>query len=127
MKVKKYQNVQQRKFHISFLFKDISFNGRMVLDIDIGGGAGLFRLYAAFMGARFVVCLEPELQGSTKGYSDKLRILCAGLPKDTIVPQSDTFQECDPGDQIFDIILLHNSINHLNEQVCLNLQHSKEA
>lgn len=114
------------EFYLDYLFQDVSFDGRSML--DVGGGSGLFSCYAAFMGAKPVVCLEPELQGSNKGISHKLAKLCDSLPPQIrITPLGITFQDFDTGVQTFDIILLHNSINHLDEEACINLQHSYDA
>jgi len=79
------------------------------------------------MGANPVICLEPELEGSRKGVSSKLKQLCDNLPKDAIIQKAVTFQEFDPDGQTFDIILLHNSINHLDEEACANVQVSNAA
>ena len=38
-----------------------------------------------------------------------------------------TLQEFDPEGQSFDIVLLHNSINHLDEEACINLLKSSDA
>lgn len=114
------------KFYLSYLFEGVSFEGSSML--DIGGGSGLLSLYGAYMGAKPVVCLEPELRGSSRGAADKLKRLCDGLPPHIgIIPKAVTFQEFEPGNQTFDIILLHNSINHLDEEACINLQHSDDA
>jgi len=36
-------------------------------------------------------------------------------------------EDFDPGNKVFDIILLHNSINHLDEVACANLQHDSQS
>src|ERR1700716_2476731 len=46
-------------------FRNVDFTGRRVL--DIGGGEGIYRFYAAGMGARGVVCLQPDAAGSSSG------------------------------------------------------------
>ena len=38
-----------------------------------------------------------------------------------------TIQDVNPNNEKFDIILLHNSINHLNEEACIKLQHDDKA
>jgi len=115
----------RHKLYINYVFQDVSFDGKAM--IDIGGSEGLFSLYGACMGANPVICLEPEAKGSKKGASSKLKQLCDTLPRDSIIQRSVTFQEFDPAGQIFDIILLHNSINHLDEEACANLQVSDAA
>jgi len=120
-----FSSKENARFYLNYLFQDISLNGRSML--DIGGGSGWLSLYAACMGAKPVICLEPELEGSRKGESDKFKRLSETLSLDSVSFQSVTFQDFDPCDQTFDIILLHNSINHLDEEACINLQHSDNA
>jgi len=113
------------KSYLNYLFKDISFVDKSVL--DVGGGSGLFSLYARCMGTQPVICLEPESSGSTKGASSKLRQYADRLNLDNIYLEASTLQNYEPGGVSFDIILLHNSINHLSEEACNNLKVSAEA
>jgi SAM-dependent methyltransferase len=114
------------KFYLDYIFEGVSFKGMAML--DVGSGFGLFSLYGAYMGAKPVICLEPELGGSREGVAHKLRKLLDSLPSHIdVIPKAITFQEFEPDNQIFDIILLHNSINHLDEEACINLQHSDDA
>jgi len=64
-----FPSVKRLKFHLNFLFKDIDFKDKNVL--DIGGGVGIHSFYAACMGARKVICLEPELAGSSTKLKEK--------------------------------------------------------
>lgn len=114
------------RFYLDYLFEGVSFKGMTML--DIGGGFGLFSLHGAYMGAKTVICLEPELVGSREGVANKLSKFYGSLPPHiNIIHKAVTFQEFEPGNQTFDIILLHNSINHLDEEACINLQHSDDA
>lgn len=132
---KKYLNVAVKEglvrskgsltFHLNYLFQDESFIGKSM--IDIGGGSGLHSFYAAIMGAKHVICLEPELEGSTKGTLEKFKQLSASLSLSNVSLQPIRFQEFDAGNQTFDIILLHASINHLDEEACIKLQYDDEA
>ena len=58
-----YPNRGNLQFHLKTLFKDIALENRRVL--DIGGGSGLHSFYVACMGAKEVVCLEPENGGQS--------------------------------------------------------------
>jgi len=119
-------NKEYLRLYLSrYLFKDIDFEGKSVL--DIGGGTGTFSFYAAVRGAKCVVCLEPELSGGRRGFVSKFEQVRDKLSLENVTLQNVTFQDFDPGQQKFDIILLHNSINHLDEEACANLLHSKEA
>jgi len=112
------------RLDLDYLFQNVTFKGKAML--DVGAGSGLFSLYGAMSGAKPVVSLEPELAGSTEGISARLRQLSLAFPNRIIVKDS-AFQEFDPGMQTFDIILLHNSINHLDEEACISLQYSEDA
>ena len=112
-------------FYLDFLFQDVSFAGKSML--DIGGGTGLYSFYAAIRKAKHVVCLEPELKGSTKGILEKFKKLSDSLSINNVSLQPVRFQEFDAGNQTFDIILLHASINHLDEEACIKLQYDDDA
>jgi hypothetical protein len=110
---------------MSTLFRGIDIKDKSVL--DIGGGNGLFSFYAASMGAKRVICLEPEDEGSTTGMADnfqKLRIL---LGCNNVELKKETFQDYNSDGQRFEIILLHNSVNHLDEKACINLLGQAES
>ena len=64
IKLRFHSSVKRLKFHINFIFKDIDFKDKNVL--DIGGGIWIHSFYAAYMGAKSNVCLEPELAGISK-------------------------------------------------------------
>ena len=74
-----------------------------------------------------VVVMEPEFDGSTAGIQkefEKLRILFGDL--DNIEFSKDTLQVYNT-DNKFDVILLHNSINHLDEDSCERLDTDETA
>jgi len=101
------------------LFTGIVLENKRVL--DIGGGSGLHSFYAACMGAKEVVCLEPETEGSRSGMETKFKKLGGILGYNQVKFEPVTFQAFEPVGKQFDIILLHNSINHLDEIACINL------
>lgn len=106
-------------FHQQWLFDGVDFEGKTVL--DIGAGAGVNGFYAACNGARDVLCVDPEADGSTGGATEKFARIRKRLGLDNIRLESAYFQSFDAGDRKFDVILLHNSINHLDETACINL------
>jgi hypothetical protein len=114
------------RIYFNILFKNISFDKKTM--IDIGGGAGLFSFYAASMGAKSVICIEPEAAGSKQGLIEKFKKLQSDLKTgDQVKLETTTFQDFNSRDKKFDIILLHNSINHLDEEACIKLKYDSHA
>lgn len=107
------------QFHMNTLFEGIDFKNKKVL--DIGGGSGLYSFYAAIRSAKNVVCLEPEAEGSSSAATDKFHKLRELLERNNVELRPITIQAFEPEGETFDVILLHNSINHLNETACINL------
>ena len=108
------------------LFRNTVLDDKSVL--DIGAGKGLYSLWAALNGARKVVALEPSLAGSRNVYSNRdmieaMRFL--GVNNIELFPVS--FQDYDVAMEKFDVILLKDSINHLSEHACVELQHNINA
>ena len=106
------------KFHLNSIFSGIDFNNKNFL--DIGGGIGLHSFYAASTGARKVLCLEPETDGSGIGVNEKFNFINEALNYNNVELKNSTFQSYFFQDK-YDIISLHDSINHLDEQSCINL------
>jgi len=119
-----YSSVKRLKFRLDFLFSDIDFCDKNVL--DIGGGAGVLSFYAACMGAEKIINLEPELAGSSTGLKEKFNSINSELGLNNVYFVQKTFQEYKPSD-IFDIVISHNSINHLDEEACIKLKEDKTA
>jgi SAM-dependent methyltransferase len=111
--------------YLDFLFRGVPLRGARVL--DVGGGTGLFTMYAAAAGAAEVVCLEPEAEGGSSGMNDQFRRLhdALGRPNVRLVP--DTLQNFNPPPRSFDVVLLQNSINHVEEDACTRLHHDEAA
>ena len=124
---KLFSNRSNLKFYLSYLFKNIRLLHSAVL--DVGGGSGLLSFYAAVKGAKKVVCLEPESVGSRHGMMDTFNTVKSALSRHLPVKQLpvslQTFKE-QATDQ-FDVVMMHNSVNHLDEQACINLLHDKNS
>lgn len=104
---------------VAAVFRNVPLQGAHVL--DIGGGSGLHSLYAAVKGAASVVCLEPGADGSRDEYSEPIVLSGASGTPTPVQLLPLTLQDFDPRTKRFDVILLHNSINHLDEPACMNL------
>jgi SAM-dependent methyltransferase len=112
-------------FHLRYLFDGVDFDGKVVL--DVGAGNGWSSLYAACMGATRVVGLEPEAAGSSESAQAQFEhgIARIGLDQVELIPE--TFQDYDPGDTSFDVVLLMSAINHLDEEATARLHLDPEA
>jgi SAM-dependent methyltransferase len=101
-------------FWIQQSLRQIPLNGKTVL--DVGAGTGSFTCYMAKHGAKQVVALEPDLDGSGDGKGlAALARRVEGLGLTNVTWQGDTFQSYEAGNSRFDIVLLHAVINHLDE------------
>ena len=97
--------------------------------LEIGGGEGLFSIWALTRGASKVVILEPEADGCTEGVKEKFfkHKRALGIPDEKIIFNSVTFQEYKAKEDFFDIVLSYKSINHLNETACANMTKSEDS
>jgi SAM-dependent methyltransferase len=113
------------EFWIRQSLRDLDFRGKQVL--DVGAGGGLFSCYMALQGAARVVALEPELEGSALHPRRTLleRVDMLGLTN--VVGLANTFQEYAAPGSAFDVILVHNAINHLDEEAVVALHRSEDA
>lgn len=116
----------REQFHASLrdLFHGVELRDKRVL--DIGGGNGVHTFYIAACGAKHVVCLEPEAAGSSSGVSEQFARVKAQLNAENAFFSPQTFQDYGDSDP-FDVILLNNSVNHLDEPACEVLLHDKAA
>src|SRR5690606_14229485 len=88
---------------------------------------GLFAFYAAINGAEKVIVMEPEFDGSTAGIQkqfEQLKSLLGNL--ENVEFSNRTLQNYTALNK-FDVVLLHNSINHLDEDSCQRLHYDIEA
>ncbi len=102
--------------YVHYLFDGVELDGKTFL--DVGAGSGQFGFYAAAAGAREVICLEPEEEGSRQGMQDDFRRRADSLGLSNTELQPVTFQEFSPQNEPMDVVFMHNSINHLEEDAC---------
>ncbi|GMU23183.1 MAG: hypothetical protein AMXMBFR13_32660 [Phycisphaerae bacterium] len=120
-----YPNSSNLRFYLAYLFDGVDLVGKRML--DIGAGSGLYGIYAVCSGAAKAVCLEPEAAGSVSGVRQKFDRIVGELELDCVSVSAATLQEFDPGDERFDLVFLHNSINHLDEPACITLHRDASA
>jgi SAM-dependent methyltransferase len=112
-------------YYLSQLLRGVDFSGKTIL--EIGAGEGVFSLYMVCSGARKAIALEPEAAGAASGVQLRFSRMREQLSLGDVQMLPIIFQKFDPGKDKFDLVLLHNSINHLDEQACINLHRDREA
>jgi hypothetical protein len=112
-------------YHQRWLFEGVDFAGKTML--DIGGSAGLNGFYAACNGARDVLCVNPGRDGGTSGASQKFSRLKRRLGLDNIHLEPALFQSFEARGRSFDVVLLQDCVNHLDENACIYLLADPEA
>lgn len=106
-------------------FEGVGFADRSVLDVGAGEGGTSF--YAACAGAARVVSLEPEAAGSRSGVQERFMRARELLGSEQVELRPETLQGFDPRGEQFDVLISIASINHLDEDLCMRLQHDPEA
>ena len=86
------------------------------------------RFFALLRGASEVVIMEPEFDGCTNGMINQFYELhqILGAP-DRISLVKETIQDYKGMGTNFDIILMANSINHFNENACVDLHKNSSS
>jgi SAM-dependent methyltransferase len=113
------------RFHCEYLFDGIDLEDKTML--DVGAGDGRYSFYAACLGARRVVSLEPEAAGSRVGMQERFRWAASTLGAQDVELVPQRLQDYEPRGEDFDVVLLHGSINHLDEQACIGLHRDPTA
>jgi SAM-dependent methyltransferase len=121
-----YRHGSRYRFRGNFLFEGISLTGARVL--EVGCGAGAWAIWAALEGAAKVVGIEPEAKGSDERGLARFRgnIAALGL-QDVIEARGSTLQELPVSGDSFDVVIMYNVINHLDENAVVSLHHDSSA
>jgi hypothetical protein len=93
----------------------------------VGCGTGEFCLWAAMNGATHALGIEPEIDGSTSGSLKTFHEMITKLQLGSVVRASNQLLESIVGQKPFDIVLLYNVINHLDELSVQNLPNDQKA
>ena len=119
LKFSPYKNKSNFKRHLKFIFGNYDFSNKTIL--DIGGGIGLLSIYASILGSK-AICLEPASDGSKNGVHNKFKEVIRNIGYEgTLEYIPKTFQEFNYKNNSFDLIVIANAINHLNEDACISL------
>ena len=107
------------RIYLERLFRGVPLQRSRVL--DVGAGTGVFSFWMAASGAASVTSIEPQLEGSHDEMANTFCRLKHCLSMDNVGLERTTFQNLDTRNRQFDVILMHNSINHLDEDACRRL------
>lgn len=120
-----YPSTGNLRYYTRCLFDGVPLRGSCFL--DVGGGSGLFTFYASTAGAARAVCLEPELAGSTTNVANAFSRIrdSLDLPNAELIAKPlDSF---DAPANTFSVVLMHASINHIDEWATINLRKDPQA
>ena len=110
-------------FYLKNTFKKLNFKNKKIL--DIGSGNCIFSFFSLIKGAKQVICLEPSLDGSNNNNKDVFDLIKNEFNFKNITFLETTLQDFIPNYK-FDMIILKDSINHINENACINLKKNNE-
>lgn len=105
--------------YYDYVFADVDFSGSTVL--DIGGGTGYASYFAAAGGAKRVICLEPEVDGSRSTMVKSANSMGSIFDTHRIVEVVPRLLQDYSTDIQFDVVIIHNTINHFDEDACRTL------
>jgi cyclopropane fatty-acyl-phospholipid synthase-like methyltransferase len=121
-----YTSAARYRSRAKFLFKDITIAGKRVL--DVGCGRGAWALWAAIHDAAYVLGIEPDAAGSTSGAFSLFRQLIKQLNLgDKVFAEAKFLQEVQISGKPFDIIIMFNVINHIDEDAVTELLNNPAA
>jgi len=120
-----YRSNERYKARSEFLFDGISLAGKRILEIGCGDGA--FCIWAALQGADYVLGIEPEAEGSTSGSSRKFNDLIRQYDLKNTELKNCYLHGLPIPEKKYDVILLYNVINHLNEEAVKVMHQNAQA
>ena len=109
-----FSSLKRYVLRSQFVFEGLDLKNARIL--EIGCGRGAFCLWGALFGAEYVLGIEPELDGSSGGSLDCFLNLITKLDLKNVEAKNCTLQDLPVTEKKFDIILMYNVINHLDEK-----------
>lgn len=118
-----YANAKRYWSRGAFLFRGVPLQNASVL--DVGCGTGTWAIWTAMNGANSVG-IEPEADGGKQGTLESFRrnIKTLGL-EGQVEAYSSTLQGFSSDHRTFDVVVLYNVINHLDEDAVKTLHKSE--
>lgn len=113
-----YKNPARYIARAEFVFDTLDLKNKRVLDIGCGRGGLL--AWAALQGAAYAFGLEPEASGVADDSYATLRRVVGSLALDTVEISRSTLSTSSFS-RSFDIVVLYNVINHLDEYAVADL------
>jgi 2-polyprenyl-3-methyl-5-hydroxy-6-metoxy-1,4-benzoquinol methylase len=120
-----FKSPESLRFRCESVYKDIDLVDRSVM--EIGAGSGNLCFWAGFHGARSVVGLEPDIEGSTSGDLQLFETMIAQTGLNTVSLCKETIQEYRAPIEEFDVVVSHNSMEHLDESVVARLTYDAKS
>ncbi|MDP1853775.1 MAG: class I SAM-dependent methyltransferase [Candidatus Omnitrophota bacterium] len=120
-----YKSKNKLLFRAKQVFGDIDLKDKSML--ELGCGDGVYSIWAKINGAKRVIGLEPEVDGSTSGSAKIFTELINNLNLDNIDCLPQTIENFNPNGIKFDIVLSNMSINHFDENACIKLNSNLDA
>jgi len=119
-----YKTPARYSARAEFVFDTLELKNKRVLDVGCGKGGLL--AWAALQGAAFVLGLEPEEEGAVGGSYATLEKVVSTLSLDTVEISRSTLDGYSFS-KPFDIVILYNVINHLNEHAVVDLHSNPDS
>ncbi len=101
-----FSSVSHAWYRCQQVFKGINLKGKTFL--EVGADKGVFSAYAATHGAKHVVALEPECDGSQEGTKDCFQHFINELNLTNLIVENTTIQDFVIKANSFDLVKLRN-------------------
>jgi SAM-dependent methyltransferase len=121
-----YSSAKRYRVRGDFVFRGVPLTGAHVL--DVGCGVGAWAIWAALHGAARVVGIEPGAEGSSANTLAACRRAIADLGLGgTVVATDQYLQQLPIPERPFDVVVLYNVVNHLDEEAVVALHRDRAA
>jgi 2-polyprenyl-3-methyl-5-hydroxy-6-metoxy-1,4-benzoquinol methylase len=120
-----YSSLERYVLRSKFIFEGMDFKNKRIL--EIGCGKGAFCMWAGLQGAEYVLGIEPEADGRIEGSMAVFQDLLQKLNLNNVESKNCFLQSLSVPNKKYDIILMFNVINHLDEKAVEILHKDKTA